>query len=187
MLPSYLSQCQHNANMYEVDCDLFSAHLKENGFQLMLTHTVAGCNVMYEVFWNKEKYMLCSLQRCLANGDFNTCIMIFEVATDDYTTIPKLAHELGSSTSANFSSSRQFATYSFHLQWNLDVKSTVDDTFPKLYNHITTFKSVEIGHWRGRHAVANLFGTNDYKDICAQCPVDFRVLLSGIDSQGSSK
>jgi hypothetical protein len=107
--------------------------------------------------------------------------MIFEIATDDHTTIPKLAYELGSSTSPNFSSSRQFATYSFHLQWVLSVKSTVDNTFPKLYNHITMFKSAEIGHWRGRHVVANLFGTDDYECLCSECPKDFRTLLSQID------
>jgi hypothetical protein len=181
MLPNYLSQCPHNTSMYNVDCDLFSAHLKENGFQLMLTHAPTGCDVMREVFWNKEKYMLCSLQRCIPSGNFSTCLMIFEIATDDHTTIPKLAYELGSSTSPNFSSSRQFATYSFHLQWVLSVKSTVDNTFPKLYNHITTFKSAEIGHWRGRHVVANLFGTDDYECLCSECPKDFRTLLSQID------
>jgi hypothetical protein len=106
--------------------------------------------------------------------------MIFEVATDDYTTIPKLAHELGSSTSPNFSSSRQFATYSFSLQWDLSVKR-IDDTFPKLYKHITTFKNAEIGHWQGRHTVSILFGTDDYEDLCSECPKDFRALLSQID------
>lgn len=177
----YLTPSIYNKNFMEVDCDLFSEHLKENGFELMIDFTSNEGKTRREIFWNKKNHMLC----CLQTDDklFTTCHLMFEIECVYDEPIVQMRWDIGASTSCY----RKYGikAYVFYLKWQVDIKATAN-TFQKLLDKIC-IDDIKIGsNWEGYHVLNILFGTPyyNYNEISSGCPEDWKLLLRKIDANG---
>jgi len=187
-LPKYLSH-DHSYNGYKkVNCELLLEHLKENDFELMITHIVEkqerfSSRKRYHILWNKQKGIVCVLDTYCGDQTpdvwrFDGCDILFELDSEYSLSIDKLSSE--------FAGGYGWVTdtcYHGWIQWRLDV-NTKYNTFEKLSELIcsdgTTFKP----SWDYVHTVSIALGTCSYrksiteaKRIMLQCPKDFQDFL----------